>query len=368
MSVAGKRKYECCGCNACAEACPKQCIEMRTDRKGFLYARVDASRCIECGLCERICPFPAEESMLRRPDKAIAAWSKDPAVRQRSSSGGAAYLLSRQAIEQGGVVYGCTADGLTVKHIRVDSIDDLPRLQGSKYVQSDTRGIFAQIRADLDAGLTVLFIGTPCQTAGLRRFIHHNAEQLYLVDLICHGVPSQKMLLNHLHPIIKNRHVDRMTFRSSGEMTLRLYENGNEIYSGNDRTDTYYSAFLAGKTYRPSCYRCGYASPGRASDITVGDFWGFKDRKALPEHARDGLSVILPNTEKGGKLLNAISPNLNMLERTIDEAVNGNTQLRHPSYPSRSTRIFRALYPILQFDTAIRISELPSVIRQKIKI
>lgn len=366
MSVAGKKKQDCCGCNACAEICPKQCIEMRPDRKGFLYPKVDAKACIECGLCEHVCPFPAEESMLRRPDKAIAAWSKDPSVQQLSSSGGAAYLLSRRTIEQGGVVYGCSADGLTVRHVRINSLADLPRLQGSKYVQSDTRGIFAQVRADLDAGLTVLFIGTPCQTAGQRRFIRRNAERLYLVDLICHGVPSQKMLRDHLRPIIKGHHVERMIFRSPGSLALRLFENCREFYCGDENADIYYSAFEAGKTFRPSCYRCGYASAKRASDITVGDFWGFKDRETLPERARNGLSVILPNTEKGDELLNSIALELNLMERTVDEAVNGNTQLRHPLQLSRGTRIFQALYPLLNFDTAVRLSELPSKIRQKL--
>lgn len=366
MSVAGKKKQDCCGCNACAEICPKQCIEMHPDRKGFLYPKVDAKACIECGLCEHVCPFPAEESMLRRPDKAIAAWSKEPTVQQRSSSGGAAYLLSRRTIEQGGVVYGCAADGLTVHHVRINSLEDLPRLQGSKYVQSDTRRIFAQVRADLDTGLTVLFIGTPCQTAGLRRFIRRNAERLLLVDLICHGVPSQKMLRGHLRPIIKGHHVERMIFRSPGSLALRLYENGREFYCGDENADVYYSAFEAGKTFRPSCYRCGYASDKRASDITVGDFWGFKDRETLPERARNGLSVILPNTEKGLELLNSIAPDINLMERTADEAVNGNTQLRHPLRLSRGTRIFQALYPLFNFDTAVRLSELPSKIRQKL--
>lgn len=366
MSVAGKKKQDCCGCNACAEICPKQCIEMRLDKKGFLYPKVDAKTCIECELCEHVCPFPAEKSMLQRPDKAIAAWAKDPTVQQRSSSGGAAYLLSRHTIEHGGVVYGCAADSLTVHHVRIDSVEDLPRLQGSKYVQSDTRGIFAQVRADLDAGLTALFIGTPCQTAGLRRFIRRNAERLYLVDLICHGVPSQKMLRDHLSPIAKGHNVERMIFRSPGSLALRLYEDGREFYCGDENADLYYSAFEAGKIFRPSCYRCGYASEKRAGDITVGDFWGFKERETLPERARNGLSVILPNTKKGHELLKSITPELNLMERPVAEAVNGNTQLRHPLQKSRTTRIFQALYPLLPFDAAVRLSELPAKIRQKI--
>lgn len=367
MSVKGKKKNECCGCNACAEACPKQCIEMRADGKGFLYARVDASRCIECGLCERVCPFPPTDGMKQWPLTAYAAWSREPEIQQHSTSGGAAYLLGREIIRRGGTVYGCTADGLTVKHIRVDSAEDLQLLQGSKYVQSDTRGIYSQVQADLDSGKSVLFSGTPCQTAGLRRFVRRNAGRLYLVDLICHGVPSAKMLRDHLRPIIKGHNVERMTFRQRGELALRLYENGQEIYYGGEETDSYYSAFEKGMIFRPSCYSCGYASTERAGDITVGDFWGFKDREILPERARNGLSVVLPNTEKGQELLESIAPELNMLERTVNEAAGGNTQLRHPLQPGRAARIFQTVYPLLPFDTAIKISELPGKIRQKIR-
>lgn len=372
MSVSTKHKKDCCGCNACAEVCPKKCIEMRHDGKGFLYPDVDTHTCIECGLCEKVCPFPADESRLRRPEKAIAAWAKDAAVQQRSSSGGAAYLLGRKILEQGGVVYGCAADGMTIHHVRIDRVEELHRLQGSKYVQSDTRGIFSQVRADLDAGLTVLFIGTPCQTAGLRRFIRRNANRLYLVDLICHGVPSQKMLRDHLRPIIRGHHVDRILFRKEGSFAIRLYEGDREFYVGAydnaTNPDIYYVAFENGKIFRPSCYNCAYACPERVSDITVGDFWGYKDLDKLPERAQKGLSVILTNTEKGHLLYESIS---NMVEtdiRPVDEAIKGNTQLQHPLQLRYPTRLFQAIYPLLPFDAAARIAELPSKIRQKLKI
>lgn len=368
MSVAGKKKRDCCGCNACAEICPRKCIGMHADSKGFFYPRVDSGTCIECGLCERVCPFPSEKRHLARPERAFAAWSKDASVQKRSTSGGAAYLLSRHIIGQGGTVYGCAADGLTVHHVRIDSSEELTRLQGSKYVQSDTRGIFAQVRADLDCGRPVLFTGTPCQVAALRRFIRKNNDRLYLVDLICHGIPSQKMLRDHLRPIIKGRRVDRMIFRAPGSLALRLYEDDREFYCGSDSADAYYSAFESGKIFRPSCYRCHYAAPNRAGDITVGDFWGFKDRESLPERARNGLSVILPNTNKGLSLLKAISSDLNLLERPVDEALDGNTQLRHPLPLRLPARLFQTVYPLLPFDAAVRLARLPSEIRRKLNI
>lgn len=372
MSVNGKKKQDCCGCNACAEICPRHCIEMRADRKGFLYPKVDTAACIECGLCERVCPFPAEESLLRRPAEAIAAWSKDPEVQQRSTSGGVAYLLGRHIIAQGGAVYGCASDGLNIHHVRVDRIEDLPRLQGSKYVQSDTRGIFSQVRADLDNGLTVLFTGTPCQTAGLRRFIRRNADRLYLVDLICHGVPSPKMLRDNLRPWLKDRHVDRITFRKEDTYAIRLYDGYVETCAGGlygiRPINRYYQLFIDGHNLRPSCYNCAYTRPERATDITVGDFWGYPELEKLPERARRGLSVVMPSTDKGHALFEAVTPWLNTVIRPLDEALAGNHQLRHPVGKKTPAKLFDKLYPLLRFDTAARLAYLPGAIRRRRKL
>lgn len=162
MSVANREKADCCGCNACAEVCPKNCIEMIPDRKGFLYPQVNQAACIECGACEKACPFEKGNISLNVPFTAYAAWNKDREQYLASSSGGAAHVFSSHIIKQGGVVYGCSSEGIHIRHIRVEALSGLHKLQGSKYVQSDVRGLFNQVKNDLKAGKPVLFIGTPC--------------------------------------------------------------------------------------------------------------------------------------------------------------------------------------------------------------
>lgn len=364
MSIAQKRNNECCGCNACAEICPKQCISMYNDKLGFSYPKVDLSTCIECGKCERVCPLIDPESILSTPISAFASWNKNLEIHSTSASGGIGYALSQYIIENGGIVYGCASIGTKAKHIRIDKIEDLHQLQGSKYVQSDIQGIFQQIKSDLSANRKVLFIGTPCQAAAVKKFIEKKNENLIIVDLICHGVPSQQMLDNHILKIAKGEQVKRVTFRdgNSYKFALTLYNNNNNnnIYSKDywqdPLSEKYYHAFMCGVSYRPSCSECHFAKSKRVSDLTIGDFWGFKDSDKLPKETQNGLSVILVNSEVGYNVIKNLHDKINIIQRPIQEAVEGNTQLRHPAYATKRTRIFRQLYPLLPFDTAVTLS------------
>ena len=357
-SVANKNKKDCCGCNACAEICPKHCIHMVEDTKGFLYPQVDSSICVECGACEKVCPIDTAKSLLMTPLKAFAAWNKNRKEHLSSSSGGAAHVLSSHILDTGGVIYGCTANGIDVRHIRIDNKSELYKLQGSKYVQSDVRGLFKNVKDDLKNGKPVLFIGTPCQVAGLKNYIGSNVEHLYLVDLICHGVPSQKMLHDHIKHVAKERKIQYISFRKGNDFTISLKAPGF-IYDANvwrePYKDLYMKGFMDGMTYRPSCYKCPFACSKRASDITIGDFWGLKNAELLPKEIKDGVSVLLSMTDKGLNLIQAVENNMYINERSVDEAVNGNTQLRHPSIQGRRSHLFNILYPILSFDTAMNI-------------
>jgi len=360
MSIANKKKSDCCGCNACAEICPTRCIEMTADRKGFLYPRVDATACIGCGACEKVCPLPKGNIGLHRPVAAWAAWSKDRTQHRASSSGGAAHVLASYIImRERGVVYGCTAEGMRIRHIRVETLPELARLQGSKYVQSDVRGLYGQVKTDVGAGRPVLFIGTPCQTAGLKRFMQQVPEHLYLADLICHGVPSQQMLQEHVGHVAEGRPATRISFRRGTDIRLSLSEGDRRYYEADvfrePYKDLYLQGFMAGITYRPSCYRCPYARPERVSDITLGDFWRLPGIDALPAEAKDGVSVLLPATVKGARLIASITPEMRMYRRTVDEAVRGNSQLRHPVRRGWRSRWFDRLYPACPFEAALRL-------------
>lgn len=358
MSVSNKKKAECCGCNACAEICPKHCIRMTEDAKGFLYPKVDSATCIECGACEKVCPLNTSNISLKIPLKAFAALNKNHQEHLASSSGGAAYILSSYILDKGGVVYGCTSDGIDVRHIRVENHSDLSKLQGSKYVQSNVCGLFKDVKNDLKSGKPVLFIGTPCQVAGLKNYIKHIPEHLYLVDLICHGVPSKKMLHDHIKYVAKGQKIQHISFRKGNDYRLSVKADKFSYEVSLWETpykDLYLKGFFEGMISRPSCYQCPFACPSRVSDITIGDFWGLKNAELLPKESKDGVSLLLPMTDKGQNLIHSVEGNMYICERSVDEAVNGNTQLRHPSLQGRRSRLFNILYPILSFDTAMNI-------------
>lgn len=358
MSVANKKKVDCSGCNACAEICPKNCIEMVKDAKGFFYPKVETDICIHCELCVKVCPLGKGNVKLHTPLKAFAAWNRDRNQHLASTSGGAAHVLSSYIIKMGGVVYGCTSEDIHIRHIRVDDLSELPKLQGSKYVQSDVCGLYNQIKKDLKDGRTVLFIGTPCQVAGLKNFIKNIPDRLYLVDLICHGVPSQQMLYEHIARVAKGREVRQIFFRKGNDYVVSL-AGDNFKYEVNVWKEPYKDMYIKGffdcMTFRPSCYHCCFAQSDRVSDITIGDFWGLQGIENFPPETKDGISVLLPVSSKGLELITAVESALHITERSVDEAVRGNKQLQHPSIQGRRSRLFGLLYPVLPFDIAMNI-------------
>ena len=365
-SVVNRKKKDCCGCNACMEICPRCCITMIADAKGFHYPKVDTTACVDCGACKKVCPFEEENIKLNIPLTAYAAWNKDREEYLASSSGGAAHVFSSYIIRQGGVVYGCTSEGMHIRHIRVDSLSNLFKLQGSKYLQSDVRGLFSQVKADLKSGKPVLFVGTPCQVAGLKNYIKWIPEHLYLVDLICHGVPSQQMLNEHIHHILKTS-AEQLSFRKGQLYRIEITSRCGTVYSSEPYGDTYFRAFLDGISYRKSCYHCPFARKERVSDVTIGDFWGLQDAASLPLEISEGISVLLPSSEKGKSLIAAAKSDMWIYERSVEEAVEGNTQLYRPVHNGLSARLLSMLYPYFPFDKAVRIVIVKDLILESLK-
>lgn len=195
--------YETCvGCSACMEICPKHCISMIPDDKGFLRPQIDVSQCIGCRSCLRVCQAEHPIDRNPAPNTVLAAQIKDKTALKNSSSGGIAWLLSKIIIQRGGVVYGaCFDDKMIVRHQRIATEDELNKLQGSKYVQSDLSKIYSSIKQDLQAGLIVLFIGTPCQIGAIRKIFNHKYECLITCDLICHSVSSPRLFADHIKVI-----------------------------------------------------------------------------------------------------------------------------------------------------------------------
>ena len=337
----------CTGCMACMNVCPKSCITAVENDIGHIFPEIDAGKCVDCGLCKKVCPS-INKLQKNVPSNAYAAINKDAKEYLESSSGGAAAVLSKYIIENGGIVYGCTgAMGYDISHIRVDNVKDLWKLRGSKYVESRIGDVYDPIKKDLQNGKTVLFIGTPCQTAAMRSFFKDN-EKLYLVDLICHGVPPQKLLKEHLKTIEKTC-PDEISFRDGTDYVLKIIKDKNTIKKKKSLFDLYFTGFNKSLYLRESCYNCIYSEKNRVSDITIGDFWGVGK---LGFRCADGISVILTNTEKGKRLFKMCSELLTYEEREVSEAVKGNTNLNRPSVKHKNCDKFRKLYPRLGFKKA----------------
>lgn len=360
--------YVCTGCAACVDCCPRKCISMQKgDGLGHLYPIINQELCIDCGFCQKTCPT-LNKLNKQYPIKAYAGWDMNKKEYESSSSGGAAAAFSRYIIRQGGVVYGCAMlPNLEVKHIKVDEEKDIYRLKGSKYVQSGMKGCYQSLKEDLKAGKKVLFIGTPCQVAGVKSFLRKKEQQnLYTVDLICHGIPSLAFLQKHIEKVTEGKVPDEVCFRKGDYFFLLLLQRGKEVYRNSlfdERyKDIYYNAFFDGFSYRESCYHCPYAASERISDITIGDFWGLKGNLPLPHP--NGCSVVLPITNKGVEIVNAIATEFYLFERTIEEAIMGNEQLRNPKHKDWRIKLFHQLYPLLGVSASYRVCQIDRIGRR----
>lgn len=329
-----KEKKNCCGCEACVQRCPKSCITMREDNEGFLYPEIDKDICIDCGLCEKVCPVinQAEE---RKPLAVYAAKHKDEQIRMASSSGGAFTAIAESVIDEGGVVFGAKFNqDWDVVHSYTETKEGLGAFRGSKYVQSRIGESYKEAEGFLKAGRKVLFSGTPCQIAGLKRFLRKEYDNLLTVDFICHGVPSPGVWREYLkeetarqcgeknsvlqRPIHeRNALIEGISFRDkrlgwkkySFTLTFStINESGAKksvLLSEPQNKNIFLRGFLADLYLRPSCHACPSKSFKSGSDITIGDFWGIQN--VMPEIDDDkGVSVLFTLKEQN----NAIFENL----------------------------------------------------------
>lgn len=296
---------------ACISVCPKSCIMVEQNNEGFLYPVIKNDTCIKCNACRRICPI------IDKPDSnklslAYAAYNKNDQSRYMCSSGGIFALLAMSILEKNGVVYGAAFNEiLSVKHISAKTEEELNKLFGSKYVQSNTLGIYSDVKKELDLGKNVLFSGTPCQISGLKNYLQKDYENLYLTDIICHGVPSPKLWVEYIKHMEKklNTHIVSANFRNKKkgwkDYSVELKCINKKTYIKNVNEDLYMRIYLNNFSLRTSCYNCEFKAPEKYSDITLGDFWGIE--KIYPELCDNkGISAVLINSERGMKLFDEI--------------------------------------------------------------
>lgn len=326
-------KASCSGCYACVSICPQNCIEMNIDREGFWYPKIDAASCSDCGFCKKVCPIIHKwKSDDNYSTVAYSAINKNEEIRFQSSSGGIFTLLAKEIIKQGGVVFGASFsdDFKEVKHIFVDNIENLDKLRGSKYVQSEIGDTYKQAKSFLDTGRKVLFTGTPCQIGGLHSYLRKKYDNLLTQDLICHGVPSPivwKKYVEEREQIAASK-TQRMFFRHKkyGWKTYAvLFEFANNTaYIKRFNEDVFMRAFLSNACLRPSCYNCSFKSIHRQADITLADFWGIQD--IMPEMDDDkGTSLVLIHSQSGKLLFDAIYEQIDFSHVSCDEAIKYNS-------------------------------------------
>ena len=355
---------KCTGCFACKNICPHDAISIITDVLGKTIPKVNEDKCIHCGVCQKVCPINSPV-LLYRADSAIAALSRNERDVKSSSSGGLASVLSRQILLSGGVVFGCASRDGEVSQIKITNLEDLELLRGSKYVYSETKATYKEAQSTLREGQEVLYIGTPCQIAGLKNFLRKDYEKLYTVDLICHGTPPMEYLLQHTATKLKGKKWDKVTFRGERNFYLTIYRKEKLLYSRKSNKDLYFRAFLDGLTYRDNCYSCPYARPERCSDITLGDFWGL-DRKKLSVEMPGRISVVLANTEKGKELLERCRQEIVMEEFAFETAVNSKQgNLQYPSKRHADRAVFEAVYKQKGFEAAVQATTIGTTIKKE---
>lgn len=366
-------KTKCCGCSACVQSCPVKCIDMKEDEQGFLYPVIDTAACIDCGLCEKVCPM-LNPSASKEPLQVLAAKNKNEEQRLRSSSGGIFILLAEHIIERGGVVFGARFnEKWEVEHCYAETIEGLEPLMRSKYVQSYIGNTYKEAERFLKEGRQVMFVGTSCQIAGLKRFLRKEYNNLLAVDFICHGVPSPGIWRKYLEEIKSSQSeaagknsVLSLSLKSVPVITginFREKQNGGYgwkkygfevrakspskgdkntvLKSGIFCENVFMKGFLSNLYLRPSCYKCTAKNGASGSDLTIADFWGIQNYH--PEFDDDkGVSLIFVHTDKGKNRVTNLSSQIDIIDSDKSEATASNpSYLREVHVPTKYSVFWR---------------------------
>lgn len=342
-------KNLCCGCAACVDICSFSAINMKPDEDGFIYPSVDKGKCRECGLCEKVCHFSKDIVSLSDGEPQIfAAINKDEDIRFKSTSGGFFSGLSDCVIEEGGVVYGAAFDkAVTVHHIRAINKEERNKCRGSKYIQSNMDGAYKKAKRDLIDGEKVIFSGTPCQIAGLRAFLAKEYDNLITVEVVCHGVPSEKFWLDFLmlaekktgHRVVAANVRDKSKYGWHHPLTKLFYEDGKPHSFRGEQS--FFELFNTNLILRPSCLACKYITYHRPADISIGDYWGIERfRKDFDDNK--GTSQIIINTEKGKLAFEACKERMEYFACDKEHCYQG--RLNGRSYINPKTEQFRQEY------------------------
>lgn len=342
------KKEECTACNACVVACPKQCIKMEEGKNKALYPVINQDICVDCGYCVKTCPNN-KKIELHNTKKIYSAWSNDTEIRMNSASGGVCAELYKYYLSLGvdgyavGVVFN---ENFEVVYKQIKTLEDLRQSQNSKYVYSNTKNIFKEIKEALVNNKQVLFIGLPCQVAGLLSYLKQGYDNLTTVDLVCHGVSPLDYLRQHVSKIERDygRTANSISFRDpryyTYTFTFTLSDKDDDFYKCRvEENDVYQLGYHHALIYRENCYICKYAQRQRVGDITLCDFTGV-GMKAPYKYDRNNINCLLVNTEKGQALIDKLQSKISLDERPFDEAYDYEQQLNTPYKPHINRSLF----------------------------
>lgn len=342
-------KQNCCGCGACADICPKKCINMEADQEGFLYPVVDKNKCINCGLCERVCPVLQVEGDKPFKQDGYIVQNKDEQVRKESTSGGAFTAIAKRVIQAGGIVFGAAYDdNFQVKHIAVNNENELWRFRNSKYTQSRTVEAFQKVKAYLKGDKLVCFSGTPCQVEGLKKFLQKEYDNLLTVDVVCHAVPSPLVFQKYVAMQEQQYgNVSDILFRNKehygykySTMTIKNSAD-KDVYSYGVDTDPMLRAFFSDVCDRPSCYNCHFKKRYRVSDLTIWDcFPVYEFNKDMDDDK--GTTRVLIHTDKGRQLFEKIKQDMIYMEVDADRLTYGVKEMFHSVNLAKNRKAFMA--------------------------
>ena len=354
-------KNNCTGCRMCEQICPVKAIEMIENEEGFIEPKVSQEKCIDCGLCFKRCP-QLNDVNSNRLDKieVYAAKNKNIKEQKESSSGGIFSVIANYVLENNGIVFGCAFNSnIVAEHIAIKIKDELYKLRGSKYVQSNTNNTYTEVKRYLDNNKLVLYSGTPCQIAGLKAALNKDYVNLITADLVCHGVPSPKLFkkyINYLEEKYKSK-IKSFEFRNKekngwGYTAKIVFFNEKKLYI-NANLDSYYKSFLKSYTFRDVCYNCKYATTERISDITLADYWGIQNK--IPDfYDEQGISAIIINTQKGKNLFSKLCKDILYIKSDIVSVKEENQNLK---YPSNKDDIRKTVYIGIDNKSFVRYSK-----------
>lgn len=323
-----KKKQDCCGCTACAASCPKDAIIMKEDKEGFLYPSIDGNVCVNCRLCEQVCPIINYRNNPSNPkQKAAIVQNKDQDICRQSTSGGAFTPIAEYVIDRGGIVFGVTIDDdYRVKHIGITNKGDLERFRNSKYVQSDVGDAYKSVKRNLERGNLVCFSGTPCQIEGLLGYLRRNYDNLILVDVVCRAVPSPGVWRKYIDMETSTRGKCTVRFRDKTlgyqYSTMEIKDENGLVTRGGIESQSWLRMFFSGMIIRPSCTICRFRSRYRSSDFTIWDCFNISriDRMFNEDV---GTTRVLIHSKKGENIFEEIKEKFEYKMISCEKAVEG---------------------------------------------